>query len=176
MGVEQSIIFCYDSYQRGLKLLQQRGEFSSAFFQGTHQCCHKFILFLNKAFDAIFSTFTQHNQAIPSPWGMPVFEVVDFENPSNFIMEYVTYKSVVTPDFSSARVDSYIDLCNLCKHLDHIQLAFPNANNDNESLLDQCPPEFDRSAFDSFTSCYQSPGARKLFQNAKSFQSKNVNK
>ena len=88
LGVEPAIIFCYDNCQRGSKLLHQRGEHSSAFFKGTHQCCHKAIIFLNKAFDAIFSIFTQHDQAIPSPWGMPVFEVVDFENTSNFIMEY----------------------------------------------------------------------------------------
>ena len=106
-----AVIFAYDNYQRGLSLQHQRGEHSTAFFKGTHQCCHKVRCFEDVSFDAMFVDFTQdHAQAIPSPWGMPAFEMIDLSEPSAFLVDYKSIKSITTPDFTGARVNSYIEL------------------------------------------------------------------
>ena len=52
----------------------------------------------------MYAIFTQHDQDIPSPWGMPAFEVVDMEKQADFFAEYMEFESVVTPDFSGKRV------------------------------------------------------------------------
>ena len=44
LRVQQALIVAYDNYQRGFKLLHQRGQHSSAFLKGTHQCAHQVIL------------------------------------------------------------------------------------------------------------------------------------
>ena len=52
----------------------QQGEHSSAFVKGTHMCGHNIINVVNMSFDANNVEFTQHNQAIPLPHGMPAIE------------------------------------------------------------------------------------------------------
>ena len=72
-----AVALCYDNFQRGVSLKNQRGEHSSAFFKGTHQCAHNIVEFDDDTFDGIYPEFTQIDQAIPSPWGMPAFETFD---------------------------------------------------------------------------------------------------
>ena len=100
----KALILAYDNYQRGLSLPNQRGKHSSAFFKGTHQCAHKVIPFTDCTFDEMHASFTLHDQDIPSPWGMPAFELADLENPSDFFVQYENFNTVVTPDFSGERV------------------------------------------------------------------------
>ena len=90
----RAIIFTYDDYQRGMGLQHQQGEHSSAFFKGTHQCCHQVRYFDDNTCDAMFVEFTQYSQVIPSPWGMPAFELIDMADPSDFLVDYGTFESV----------------------------------------------------------------------------------
>ena len=150
-------------------LQNQRGMHSSLFFKGTHQCCHKVFYFENYSFDAMFVDFTQEDQAIPSPWGMPAFELVDIADPSDFIMDYVTFESVTTPDFTGARVQSYIALRDICVHLRFIDNAFPSSTEAND-YFSQCPSEFNTALLESFRSRCKTSVGRQLFNAARSFQ------
>ena len=103
LRVQNALILCYDNYQKGLQLQHQRGTHSSSFFRGTHQCAHTVFPFENHTFDEFHALFTQHEQAIPSSWGMPVYEIIDFDSTKsicNFIVNYENYKSITTPDFT----------------------------------------------------------------------------
>ena len=133
-----AIIFVYDNYQPGLRLQYQRGEHSTAFFKGTHQCCHMVRLFEDTSFDAMFVLFTQEDQAIPSPWGMPAFELENLCDPAEFLMNYSTFELVSTPDFTGSRVDAYIDFRDLCVRLSFIERAFPSSK-DGNNYFEQCP-------------------------------------
>ena len=125
LRIQRALIVAYDNYQRGFKLQHQRGQHSSAFFKGTHQCAHQVILSEDTTFNAMYVDFTQYNQAIPSPGGMPVFEFVDFEDPASFFLNYAEYDTVTTPDFSGDRVSSYLQLKNFASHLQYFKRAFP---------------------------------------------------
>ena len=116
LNPHSAVIFAYDNYQRGLGLQYRRGEHSTAFFKGTHQCCHKVQYFDDESFDAYYVNFTQQDQAVPSPWGMPAFEMVDIATPSSFLLDHSTFESITTPDFTGARVNSYIELRDICCH------------------------------------------------------------
>ena len=80
----RALVLCYDNYQKGVTLQHQRGKHSSAFFKGTHQCGHKVEEYDNVTFDVFKASFTQLDQDIPSPDGMPTFELADLENPASF--------------------------------------------------------------------------------------------
>jgi len=41
LGACKAIALCFDNFQRGVSLLNQRGEHSLSFFKGTHQCTHQ---------------------------------------------------------------------------------------------------------------------------------------
>ena len=105
-----AVIFAYDNYQGSLSLQHQRGAHLTTCFKGTHQCYHKVIYFEDETFDGCYVDFTQDEQAIPSPWGMPVFEMIDLTAPSSFILNYITFQSTTTPDFIGKCVSSYIKL------------------------------------------------------------------
>ena len=79
----------------------------------------------------MFVDFTQEEQAIPLPWGMPAFELKDLTDSVVFIMKYSTFESVTTPAFTGSRVDTYIDLRDLCVCLGFIERAYPSTTNDN---------------------------------------------
>ena len=104
----RALIFTYDNYQRGLLIKHQRGSHSSAFFKGTHQVTHKAFPFEDCTFDKMHVIFTQHQQAIPSPWGMPGFELVNILHPAEIFINYDNFETITTPDFTDERVDSYI--------------------------------------------------------------------
>ena len=80
----RSVIICYDNFQRGVTMQDQRGRHSSAFFKGTHQCAHKVKPFNDIAFDSHYVPVTYVNQQIPSPWGMPAYEEWDENDSSDF--------------------------------------------------------------------------------------------
>ena len=117
---EQALVLCYDNFQRGLTLQHQRGKHSSAFFNGTHQCAHKVVPFNNTTFDLFFPEFTQLNQDIPSPWGMPAFETINKSSLGTFFASYDTFESIVLPDFTGVRVRAYNDIKDMAVHLKHL--------------------------------------------------------
>ena len=88
-----ALIICYDNYQRGIKLQNQPGMHSSSFFKGTYQCGHQVTIFDDSTFDVFHVDFTQYDQAIPSPWGMPVFEFLDFDDFADFYVNYKDFHS-----------------------------------------------------------------------------------
>ena len=53
-----ALIFAFNNYQRGLHLQHQRGEHTSAFFKGTHQCAHKVFPFADCTFVKMYAAFT----------------------------------------------------------------------------------------------------------------------
>ena len=66
-------------------------------------------LFKDTTFDGMYAEFMQMDQAIPSPWGMPTFEFVDFSDPSEFVVNIKQYQSVTTPNFAGAQVEKYVN-------------------------------------------------------------------
>ena len=165
----RAIIFAYDNFQRGMGLQHQQGDHSSAFSKGTHQCCHKVVYFDDKTFDACYVDFTQYAQVFPSPWGMPAFELVDMADTSDFLLNYGTFESVTTPDFSGARVASYIELRDVCVHLCFIDKAFPSEK-DDDGYLSQCPSSFNTALLHSFRSRCNTNEGRTPLNAAKTFQ------
>ena len=115
--------------------------------------------------------FTQLNQAIPSPWGMP-----------DFILNFETYESVATPDFSGERVKCYHKLIRFCSRLKCFDRAFPPPKDSEDdspelaapSIFNQCPDSFSRGALDDFTTKCRSKEGRKLFSAAKALQANAV--
>ena len=67
LSQQEAIIICYDNFQRGVSLLDQRGRHSSSFFRGTHQCAHEVMTFEETSFDASQVPLPYVNEAIPSP-------------------------------------------------------------------------------------------------------------
>ena len=59
---------------------------------------------------------------------MPVFELVDFTDLSQFIIEYDHYESIATPDISGTRVENYMNLTRFCSQLKYFDRAFPSPN------------------------------------------------
>ena len=95
-----ALVFAYDNYQRGMTLQEQRGKHSSAFFKGTHQCAHKVYPFADCTFDEFHAYFSQHDQDIPSPWGMHAFEIVEDDNFAEFLVTYNDFDTLATPTTS----------------------------------------------------------------------------
>ena len=98
----------------------------------------------------MFVLFTQEDQAIPSPWGMPAFELENLCDPDKFLMKYSTFKSVSSPDFTGSRVNAYIDYQNFCVRLSFIEREFLSKK-DNNDYFEQCPTELSRKLPESFT-------------------------
>ena len=109
-----SVIICYDNFQRGVAMQDQRGKHSSSFFKGTHQCAHKVKPFVDQSFDSHYVPLTYMNQEISSPWGMTVFEQWDEQDPS-----------VKFPDFTGQRVKSFEGWKYCSRILGHLRNAFP---------------------------------------------------
>ena len=146
-------MLCFDNFQRGVSLLNQRGEHSSSLFKGTHQCGHQVHYFDDDTYDAIYVDFTQHNQSIPSPWGMPDFSDFDLLDVAGFFCNWETYEVVTAPDFSGESVESYIRWKDVSKYLTYIQRAFPARDEDEKSPFDQCPCSFNRTVLNLFLGC-----------------------
>merc|ERR1739845_177230 len=89
----RALILTYDNFQRGVTLQHQRGKHASAFFKGTHQCAHKVVEYEDTTFDLFNVNFTQLDQDIPSPDGMPAFELADLEQPASFFLEFTDFDS-----------------------------------------------------------------------------------
>ena len=174
----RAVMLCYDNYQKGVTLQHQRGGHSSAFFKGTHQCGHKIFEFDDDTFDAFYPQFTQHDQAIPSPWGMPAFEMVDFEDPvaiCNVYENFDTYITLATPEFEGKRVDSYIQLRDTASHLTMLARAFPaSAMDDDNGYFDQCPSNYSQENLRNFGTKLNSSKVAKLLKEAKAFQHNTV--
>ena len=147
-----AVVFAYDNYQRGLTLQHQCGKYSSAFFKGTNQCAHKVFPFTDATFDEMFAVFTQQDQDIPSPWGMPAFEVTDMDDQASFLENFDQFKSIVTPDFSGKRVRVYLRIKNTAMRLRYLRLAFPKEkdNDANDAYLLQCPNAFNHVVLEQF--------------------------
>jgi len=172
LRVQNALILFYDNYQKGLQLQHQHGTHSSTFFKGTHQCAHTVFQFENLTFDKFHALFTQHEQAIPSPWGMPVYEIIAFDSTKSicdFIVNYENYEIITSPDFIGQRFEKYIEVCDIASHLQCVQLAFLAADN-SDQYFTQCPSSFDRTPLNNFTRCCNSKSGSKLFTAAKNFQ------
>ena len=169
----RALLFAYDNYQRGVTLQHQRGEHSSAYFKGTHQVAHKVNEFSDQSFDSSFVTFTQFDQAIPSPWGMPAFETVDLLHPANFFLNYESFQSIVTPEFTGERTRAYIKLSNVASHIRYLSRAFPKATG-GEDYFEQCPTEYNRSTLNSFRGRINGEPGRSLVARATAFRQDTV--
>ena len=149
-------MLAYDNYQKAVLLQHQRGRHSSAFFKGTHQCAHEVVPFDDSTFDKFHVEFTQHDQNIPSPWGMPAFEIVDLANPASFFVNYDEFETVTLPDFTGDRVRSYMDLKETSSYARSLANAFLDPkckpeDFDAHAYYAQCPPEFDRNKLRAFS-------------------------
>ena len=71
-------------------------------------------------FDLFFPEFTQLNQDIPSPWGMPAFETINKSSLGTFFASYDTFETIVLPDFTGVRVRAYNDIKDVAVHLKHL--------------------------------------------------------
>ena len=142
-------MLAYDIYQRGMSLQNQRGGHASAFFKGTHQCAHKATPFDGNAFDAFTVNFDLSEPCSPSPWGMPAFELVDYENPGAFFLDYKNFNTVATSDFTAEGTDAYINLRDIASHIRYLFHAFPSLENNAENF-DTCPESLDRDTLTSF--------------------------
>ena len=149
MRAQAAIIFAYDNYQRGMKLQHQRGSHSSAFFKGTHQCAHKVNIFDDTSFDQEYVDFTMFDQAIPSPWGMPVCEFVEDDKIAQFLIHYNDVESDTTPDFTGKRVQAYLKLKDISRQVQQLKKAFvPSLT--NIDYFDQCPESFNKDRLNGF--------------------------
>ena len=171
---ETSLIICYDNFQRGLTLQHQRGKHSSAFFNGTHQCAHKMTPFDDTTFDAFHPDFTQTDQDIPSPWGMPAFEIVDQSALGTFFDTFESFNSVVLPDFTGARVRAYNDIRDVTVHLGHLRRAFPNSAENDTSYFGQCPSTFGTQKLHRFGRIMNKKHISNMAANAAAMQEKTV--
>ena len=116
-----------------MTLQEQRGKHSIAFFKGTHQCAHKVYPFADCTFDEFHAYFSQHDQDIPSPWGMPAFEIVEDDNFAEFLVTYNDYDTLATPDdFTGERMRAYIDHKRLCACLVCMSHAFPGIDEEKD--------------------------------------------
>ena len=104
---QKALTLCYDNSQRGLTLQHQHGKHPSAFFKGMHQCAHKIEPFEDTRFDALSATFTQIDQAVPSPLGMSAFKIVDTDMLGQFFLKYRGFKSMTLPNFMGRCVRAY---------------------------------------------------------------------
>mmetsp|Transcript_14435 Transcript_14435/g.30712 ORF Transcript_14435/g.30712 Transcript_14435/m.30712 type:complete len:210 (+) Transcript_14435:239-868(+) len=96
----KALVFACDNYQRGLTLQEQQGKLSSAFFKGPHKCVHNMFQFEDTTFDDMHPYFSQHDQDIPLLWGMPVFEIVNEDAIVDLFMDYESFQTATTPDFT----------------------------------------------------------------------------
>ena len=97
LSTTTAVIICYDNFQRGISLEDQRGGRSSAYFRGTHQVAHEIIPFSDEDFDAMYVPMTYIDQAIPSPLGMPAYEEFDTSDPAKFFFNWNETNTVSTP-------------------------------------------------------------------------------
>ena len=121
----------------------------------------------------MYDPFTQHQQAIPSPWGMPAFEIVDVINPADFFINYDNFESITTPDFTGDRVHSYLRLRNIATHVGYLSRAFPSPAQ-NETYFEQCLVEFNIEALSSFQRKVIGSEGRRLVNSANSFAQKTI--
>ena len=171
---ETAIVFARDNYQHGLKLQHQRGDHSSLFNKGTHQCEYQAIEFTNTSFDGEHVNFSMYKYAIPSPWGMPVLEFINWSDPADVFSNYDDGESTdTTPDFTGDRVDSYLWLQDLGAYLKNVKTAF-NVIDADGKYFDQCPSGMDKVALKAFTKVCQSSFGRALFKSDGGFQSSTV--
>lgn len=114
-------------------------------------------MFEDESFDAYFPEFTQHLQAIPSPWGMAMYENIEFDNIKSLTSYLLHYPEtdatfISTPDFTGRTVDKYIELRDLMSHLLSVERAFPTSSVAEDSeYFEQCPATFDQEALISFS-------------------------
>ena len=140
-GTMKAVIFAYDNFQRGLTLQHQRGKHSSAFFKGTHECAHEVTPYDDVTFDNFHPFFSQHDQDIPSPDGMPAFEIVNVGSPSAFFASYESFESCELPDFTGERVRAYIKLRTISEDAELLARSFPTTSgkDDVNEYFHQCP-------------------------------------
>ena len=169
MRAQTAIVIAYDNYQRGMKLQHQRGSHSSAFFKGTHQCAHKVNIFEDTSFNKEFVEFKMFDQPIPSPWGMPVMEFIDFDQASQFFLTYKDFESDTTPDFTGQRVQSYIKMKDIARRVQQLKNAFIPSST-NVDYFEQCPETFDKEKLAQFVRRFKSKLAKELIEGVKHFQ------
>ena len=114
----------------------------------------------------MYVDFTQFDQAIPPPWGMPAFELIDLIHPAGFFLDYDNFFSVDTPDFTGDRTSHYIQLRDTAKHIEYMTRAFPNVD---ETYFDQCPASFDKQILRSFQHKVNSEDGLKLVKSVEQF-------
>ena len=102
-------LFCFDNFQIGQELKDQRGGHSSAFFKGTNQCAHRLHEYEDTQWDEKVRVEITglNNQPLPSPPGMARYE----DAPSNrnlvgFMREHRSMSGDPEPDIGP-RVDEY---------------------------------------------------------------------
>ena len=115
------------------------------------------------------------DQAIPSPWGMPAFELLDLSCPASFFIDYENFNTITTPDFNGERVEAYVKLKDIASHTRYLVRAFPAARNDEE-YFDQCPSSFNRDALKRFQTRCHSSEATKFMKYVNKFEELTVNR
>jgi hypothetical protein len=130
--------------------------------------------FDDTTFDAFHPDFTQTDQDIPSPWGMPAFEIADQSALGTFFDTFESFNSVVLPDFTGARVRAYNDIRDVTVHLKHLRRAFPNSAENDTSYFGQCPSTFDTQKLHRFGRIMNKKHVSNMAANAAAMQEKIV--
>ena len=85
-------------------------------------------------------------------------------------MNYDTYETVSTPDFTGDHARSFIQLRDIASHLQPIQNTFPGLENEDVVSFEYSPVDFSGEKLNSFQTICQSPKVKELFKRAKQFQ------
>ena len=118
--------------------------------------------------------FTQIDQDVPSPWGMPAFELVNQSVLGSFFESYDSFDSVIHPDFTGARVRTYNEIRHVTVHLKYLCCAFPNSAENNTSYFGQCLPSFDTQKLQRFGRITNKKHISNMAANAATMQKKTV--
>ncbi len=89
-------------------------------------------IFDKNTFENMFIEFIQHNQSIPSPWGMSEFEEVATDNISVFFAAWFDTKTITTPDFYGDYIDAYICWKDFGHHIVCTKRSFSMIHDGNE--------------------------------------------
>jgi hypothetical protein len=117
----------------------------------------------------MWATFTQLDQEIQLPWGMPAFEIVDVNSLSNFYLNYNSFSSMTFPDFSGDHVRAYLDIKETASYVKYFSCAFPSPKEDGDSFY-QCPASFSRPKLKAFQNEVHTSSGGKLVAAARDFQ------
>ncbi len=130
-------LFCFDNFQIGQEIKEQRGKHSSTFFKGTTECAHRVCEYNDTQWDDSIKVEVtgQNNQDLPSPPGMARYESAPANrNLGEFILNHKDMEGVPEPD-KGKRVNEYMRVLKHTAELETLKHVFSRS----EDHYQQCP-------------------------------------